>query len=46
MTIGAEYPGIRFSIPPYQKQKKVTKEKERGPHNLQIHHKGQLFGFV
>ena len=44
--IGGEVPDIRFLSNHTRKQTKVTKEKERGPHNLQIHNKGQLFGIV
>ena len=44
--IGGEVLDIRFLSNHTRKQMKVMKEKERGPRNLQIHHKGQLFGFV
>ena len=44
--IGGEVPDIRFPSNHTRKQTKVMKEKERKPHNLQIHHKGKLFGFV
>ena len=44
--IGGEVPDIRFLSNHTRKQMKVTKEKEREHSNLQIHHKGQLFGFV
>ena len=44
--IGGEVSEIRFLSNHTRKQMKVMKEKKRGPHNLQIHHKGQLFGFV
>ena len=44
--VGGEVLDIRFLSNHTRKQTKVMKEKERGPCNLQIHHKGQLFGFV
>ena len=37
--IGGEVPDIRFLSNHTRKQTKVMKEKQRGPHNLQIHHK-------
>ena len=43
---GGEILDISFLSNHMRKQMKVMKEKERGLHNLQIHHKGQLFGFV
>ena len=36
--IGGEVPDIRFLSNHTRKQMKVMKEKERGPHNHQIHH--------
>ena len=44
--IGGEVLDNRFLSNHTRKQMKVMKEKERGSHNLEIHHKGQLFGFV